>query len=210
VSGLVKLTPDELLSTTRAVRRRLDLSRPVERRLIEECLELAVQAPSSVNSQTWHFVVVTDHYLRRSLAELYQRAWSDYADGASPAEPRPGETPGQASSRYLAHHLAEVPVHLVPCIEGRPDGLSPGDLAAFYGSIVQASWSFQLAARARGLGTVFTTYHLDYEQDAAKLLDIPYDEITQVGLIPVAHTDGKPFKPARRRPLGDVVRWDQW
>jgi nitroreductase len=206
----VPLTPDELLSTTRAVRRRLDLARPVDRELIRECLELAVQAPSSVNSQTWHFVVVTDEECRRALADIYRRAWSDYAAGASPAEPREGETPGQASSRYLAQHLAEVPVQLVPCIEGRPEALSAGDLAAFYGSIVQASWSFQLAARARGLGSVFTTYHLDYEREAAEVLGIPYDDVTQVGLLPVAHTDRTAFKPAGRRPLEDVVHWDRW
>jgi nitroreductase len=206
----VALTPDELLSTTRAVRRRLDLSRPVDAGLIRECLELAIQAPSSVNSQTWHFVVVTGEARRGALAGLYQRAWSSYADGASPAEAREGETPGQMSSRYLAQHIAEVPVYLVPCIEGRPEGLSAGDLAAFYGSIIQASWSFQLAARARGLGSVFTTYHLDFEREAAEVLEIPYDDVTQVGLIPIAHTDGTAFKPAMRRPLDDVVHWDGW
>jgi nitroreductase len=203
------LTPDDLLSTTRAVRRRLDLTRPVDRELISECLRLAVQAPSSVNQQTWHFVVVTDRERRQALGDIYRRAWSDYA-GVSPAEPRDGETPGQASSRYLAQHLGEVPVHLVPCIEGRPEGLPTADLAAFYGSIIQASWSFQLAARARGLGSAFTTYHLDYEREAAGVLGIPYDDVTQVGLIPVAHTDGRAFKPAQRRPLSEVVHWDGW
>jgi nitroreductase len=206
----VALTPDELLSTTRSVRRRLDLSRPVDPGLIRECLELAVQAPTSVGQENWHFVVVTDDDRRKALAGLYQRAWSDYAEGTSPVEPRDGETPGQASSRYLAQHIAEVPVHLVPCIEDRPEGLSAGDLAAFYGSIIQASWSFQLAARARGLGSVFTTYHLDYEREAADVLGIPYAGVTQVGLLPVAHTDGTTFKPARRRPLEDVVHWNGW
>jgi nitroreductase len=205
----VALSPDELLSTTRAVRRRLDLTKPVDENLIRECLELAVQAPSSVNQQTWHFVVVTDQDLRRRLAGLYRRAWSDYA-AVSPDEPREGESPGQASSRYLAQHLADVPVHLVPCIEGRPEGLSAADLAAFYGSIMQASWSFQLAARARGLGSVFTTYHLDYEREAADVLGIPFETVTQTGLIPVAHTDGRAFKPARRRPLGEVVHRNGW
>ena len=99
---------------------------------------------------------------------------------------------------------------MIPCIEGRPEGASAGDLAAMYGSIVQASWSFQLAARSQGLGSVFTTYHLEYEREVAELLGIPYDRITQVGLIPVAHTIGSEFKPARRRPLDDVLHWDHW
>lgn len=209
MSGVLDLSSDELLSTTRAVRRRLDLDRPVDRGLIEACLELAVQAPSSVNSQTWHFVVVTDPRLRAGLADLYRAAWSAYA-GVPPDQPALNETAGQASSRHLAANLDRVPVHLIPCIEGRPEGMSTADLAAHYGSIVQAGWSFQLAARARGLGSAWTTYHLDHEREAAELLGIPYERVTQVALVPVAHTVGSSFRPARRRPLADVVHWDGW
>ena len=207
---MLDLTPDQLLSTTRAVRRRLDLERPVARELIEECLELAVQAPTSTNMQHWHFVVVTDAGLRRGLAGIYRDVWMTYADGSAPEQEDPSESPGQASSRYLAAHLHEVPVHLVPCVEGRPEGQPAAELAAMYGSIMQGAWSFQLAARARGLGSVFTTYHLDRERDAAELLGIPFDRVTQVGLIPVAHTLGADFRPARRRPMADVAHWDTW
>jgi nitroreductase len=203
------LTPDELLSTTRAVRRRLDLARPVDRALIEDCVRLALQAPTSTNRQHFHFVVVTDAGQRRGLADLYRRAWLAYSD-TPPEQPNPSDTPGQASSRHLAAHLAEVPVHLIPCVEGRPEGQPAPELAALYGSIMQAAWSFQLAARARGLGTVFTTYHLDHEREAADLLGIPFAEVTQVGLIPVAHTVGTRFRPAARRPLAEVVHWDRW
>jgi nitroreductase len=203
------LTPDHVLSTTRAVRRRLDLERPVARELIEECLRLAVQAPSSTNLQTWHFVVVTDPKLRAGLADIYRRAWAAYSD--TPLEqPAAGETPGEASSRYLAIHLHEVPVHVVPCVEGRPEGQPAPELAALYGSIMQAAWSFQLAARARGLGSVFTTYHLDFEGDAAELLGIPHERVTQAGLIPLAHTLGGDFRPARRRPMAEVEHWNKW
>ena len=204
------LTPDELLATTRSVRRRLDLERPVEAALIDECLELAVQAPTTVNRQHWHFVVVTDPARRAALAEIYRRAWSDYARGASPDDDRPGESGPAASSRHLARNLHRVPVLLVPCVEGRPEGGSNSALAELYGSIVQASWSFQLACRARGLGSVFTTYHLDYERDAAAVLSIPYEEITQVALIPVAYTVGADFRRAPRRPMGEVVHRDGW
>jgi nitroreductase len=203
------LTSDEVLATTRAVRRRLDLERPVARELIEECLRLAVQAPSSTNLQTWHFVVVTDPKLRAGLAGIYRRAWMAYSD-TPPEQPVAGETSGQASSRYLAVHLHEVPVHVVPCVEGRPEGQPAPELAALYGSIMQAAWSFQLAARGRGLGSVFTTYHLDFERDAAELLGIPHERVTQAGLIPLAHTLGGQFRPARRRPMAEIEHWNKW
>ena len=204
------LTPDELLSTTRAVKRRLDLTRPVAPELLEECLRLAIQAPTSVNSQTWHFVVVTDPDARAAVAGYYRQAWSKFADGRSPDEPRPDETPTQASSRHLAAHLHEVPALVIPCVLGRPEGEAAPRLAELYGSIVQAGWSFQLAARARGLGSAWTTYHLDYESEVAELLGIPFAEVTQVALIPVAYALGTDFKPAQRNPLETVVHWQRW
>ena len=206
---LLELTPDELLSTTRAVRRRLDLARPVEHDVLERCVRLAVQAPTSTNTQNWHFVVVTDEAKRAAIAELYLRSWIPYNGGKSPHE-EPEDPSADSTSRYLAAHLHEVPAHVIACIEGRPEGLAPADLAWFYGSIIQAGWSFQLAARARGLGSVWTTHHLDYEREAADVLGIPFDEVTQVALIPVAYTIGTDFKPAARKPLDTMVHWDRW
>ncbi len=206
---LLDLTPDELLSTTRAVRKRLDLTRPVPPEVLEECVRLAVQAPTSTNTQNWHFVVVTDEARRAALAELYLRSWIPYNGGKSPHE-EPHDPSADSTSRYLAAHLHEVPAHVIACIEGRPEGLTPADLAWFYGSIIQAGWSFQLAARARGLGSVWTTHHLDYEREAADVLGIPFDEITQVALIPVAYTIGTDFKPAKRNPLATVLHWQSW
>jgi nitroreductase len=208
--AILDLTPDELLSTTRSVKRRLDLTRPVPRELLEECVELAMQAPTSTNQQTGHFVVVTDAATRAAVAAHYRAAWSAYAGGASPDDPRPDETAIGAASRHLAAHLHEVPAHVFPCIEGRPEGAAAGDLAAHYGSIIQAGWSFQLAARARGLGSSWTTYHLDHEREVAELIGIPYGEVTQVALIPVAYTLGTDFRPAPRKPLEAVLHWDRW
>jgi nitroreductase len=202
---LLDLTPDDLLSTTRAVRKRLDLARPVDRVVIEECVRIAVQAPTSTNTQNWHFVVVTDEARRAALAELYLRSWIPY-NGGSP----PDASSSATGSSYLAAHLRAVPVHVIPCIAGRPEGLAPADLAWFYGSIIQAGWSFQLAARARGLGSVWTTHHLDYEREAADVLGIPFAEVTQVALLPVAHTIGTEFKPAKRNPLDTVLHWESW
>ena len=212
------LTPDELLSTTRAVRRRLDLTRPVEREVLEECLRLAQQAPTASNWQNWHFVVVTDPEKRAGLAELYRRGGESYLRRPSAlpnlhfADP---ERQAQAariweSAHYLLEHVREVPVHVIPCIQGRTDGLPAVSQASRWGSIVPAAWSFMLAARARGLGTAWTTFHLNYEQEAAELLGVPYAEIMQAALIPVAYTKGTDFKPARREPLGTMVQWDAW
>jgi nitroreductase len=204
------LTPEQLLTTTRAVRRRLDLDRPVDEGTITRCLEIAIQAPTSTNMQHWHFVVVTDEAVRAGIAEWYRRAWSDYASTPYDQDPAEPEGGAGASSRHLARVIDRVPVLLIPCVEGRPEGQPPGELAALYGSVLQASWSFQLAARLHGLGTVFTTYHLDYEREVAELLGIPADRITQVGLIPVAHAVGDEFRPARRRPLDEVVHRNRW
>ena len=205
-----ELTPDELLSTTRSVRRRLDLERAVPADVIDECLALAVQAPTTVNRQHWHFVVVTEQAKRTALGDIYRRAWSDYARGQSPFDDRPGESGPAASSRHLARVIDRVPVLLIPCVDGRPEGGTNSALAELYGSVVQASWSFQLALRARGLGSVFTTYHLDYEQEAADVLGIPFAEVTQVALLPVAYTLGMEFRPAPRRPMNEVVHREGW
>ncbi len=207
------MTADEVLSTTRAVRKRLDLTRPVERELLLECLALAQQAPTGGNRQGWGFVVVTDPAKRLALAELYCREYRRYR-----TEPRgtvsTAPTAQQAtlarvfdSSDYLADHLHEVPVYLIPVIR-RP--MANQLIAGTWGSILPATWSFMLAARARGLGTVWTTLHLVHEEEAAAILGIPYAEIMQAALIPVAHTIGTDFKVGARMPLDDIVHWEQW
>jgi nitroreductase len=205
---VLELTPDELLSTTRAVRKRLDLTRPVPREVIVECLELAQQAPTGGWAQGWHFVVVTDAEKRAGLAELFRRVAYPYLEqrqGREGQARRIGE-----SARYLADHVHEVPVHVIPCIEGRRDGGNHMMLASMYGSIIPAAWSFMLGARARGLGTVWTTFHLGHEREAAEILGIPYDEVVQVALIPVAYTLGTDFKPGARSPLETMAHWDSW
>jgi nitroreductase len=213
------MDPDTLLSTTRAVRRRLDLTRPVPRALLEECLELAQQAPSGGNRQTWSFVVVTDPGRRAALAELYRRGWDRYVTEGLVEAPAPRATEPDArrrqvavasSARYLADHLGEVPVHVVPCIRNRTEGREVVVQASQFGSVLPAVWSFMLAARARGLGTAWTTIHLFHEREAAEVLGIPYDEVMQVALIPVAYTIGQEFRPGHRHGLDRFVHWDHW
>ena len=208
---LLELTPDELLTTTRAVRKRLDLERPVEREVLEECLALAQQAPTGSYKQDWHFVVVTDPELRAGLAELWNRGGEKYLGGLGD----PAEIPGMMGRVlggvfHLRDHLHEVPVHVIPCIEGRTDGKGVFAQASRWGSVMPAAWSFMLAARSRGLGSVWTSFHLAHEQEAAELLGIPYDEVMQAALIPVAYTIGTDFKPAKRAQLETMVHWDRW
>lgn len=206
---LLDLTPDELLSTTRAVRKRLDLTRPVEREVLEECLGLAQQAPTASYSQNWHFVVVTDAAKRAALGELWREVAYPYLQRGG--GPRAGQMLriGDAVV-HLAEHIHEVPVHVLPCVEGRYEGKSNPLTASMFGSIIPAAWSFMLAARSRGLGTVWTTFHLMHEREAAEILGIPYDDVTQIALIPVAYTIGTDFKPGKRKPLETMVHWDGW
>jgi len=202
---------DHLLTTTRAVRRRLDVDRPVEPGVIEDCLRVAVQAPTGANAQGWHFVVVTDPATRAGLADLYRRAdggrFARRAERLRDADPQTARV--YAGAQYLAEVLERVPVHVVPCVQGRLRDASPVAAGSFYGSILPAVWSFMLALRARGLGSVWTTLHLAYEREAAELLGIP-DDVTQVALVPVAYTHGTEFRPARRRPVEEVTSWERW
>jgi nitroreductase len=214
----LNLSPDELLTTTRAVRRRLDLSRPVEREVIEECIAIAQQAPTGSNRQNWHFVVVTDSNKRAGLASLYRKGAEIYRslpaarNGETIDDPARNATEARvrASAMYLIEHIHEVPVHVIPCIEGRTEDFPAVGQAAQWCSIVPAAWSFMLAARARGLGTSLTSFHLFFEEDAAKLLGIPFKEVMQIALIPVAYTKGVKFKPGPRAPVGTILHWNDW
>jgi nitroreductase len=200
---------DELLSTTRAVRKRLDLDRPVPREVILECLRLAVQAPTGSNRQDWRFLVVTDPEVRAALAAIYNAAALPYLgvrpDGSVAGSPNRV----RRSSIHLSEILHRVPVHVIPCVMRRPDPADPAGTASIYGSIIPAAWSFMLALRSRGLGSVWTTLHLRDEAAAAELLGIP-DGVTQVALLPVAYTVGDDFQPARRPPVEGVTYWDHW
>jgi nitroreductase len=217
---LLDLSPHEVLATTRAVRKRLDLTRSVEPEVIRQCLELAVQAPTGANSQGWHFVIVTETEQRQALTAIYRKGWALYRERARAGHrvSGPDLTPERlatlskvlASAVYLDEHMHEVPVLVVPCIQGRAEGLPSAEQAGFWGSILPAIWSFMLAARARGLGTSLTTVHLYYEPEAAEVLGIPYEQVTQAALIPMAYTLGTDFKPAPRIPLESVLHWDRW
>jgi nitroreductase len=204
---------DRLLSTTRAVRWRLDLEKPVERDVLLDCIRLSQQAPTGSNSQGWRWLIVTDAQKRQALAELYRKSGADYlAQGAEQAKASGHAQTGRVldSATYLADNLERVPVHVIPCLKGRlPAGTPSGMVAGYWGSIFPAVWSFQLALRSRGLGSVITTLHLTAEAEAANLLGIP-DDVTQCALLPVAYTVGDEFKPAERTAPENITYWDAW
>ncbi len=196
---------DYVLTTTRSVRRRLDLTRPVERSVIEQCIEIAVQAPNGSNANPYHFMVVTDPAKRAALADIYRKAY-EHIIGHDPEWER---SKVGISSRYLADHLQDVPVLIIPCVRGRLENPSALRMAGRYGSILPAVWSLMLALRARGLGSAWTTAHIYYETEVADLLGIPHD-VTQVAMLPVAYTLGTDFKRAARLPAKERTYWDRW
>lgn len=216
----LELSPDDLLTTTRAVRKRLDLTRPVPREVIEECIEIALQAPTGSNQQGWHWVIVTEPEAKMKIADWYGEVFDVYAQQSAAAAARAMLPPDdtrvsraeavRSSATYLRRHMHEVPVLVIPCHWGRPGESGGSSQAGFWGSIFPAVWSFQLALRARGLGTALTTLHLPHEADVADLLGIPDDRVVQACLLPVAYTKGIDFKPAPRNPAASVIHWERW
>ncbi|MER6578602.1 nitroreductase family protein [Nonomuraea sp. NPDC001023] len=211
------LTPDELLSTTRAVRKRLDFTRPVPRDLIEQCVDLAVQAPTGRNRQRWHFLVVTEPEQRRAVADLFLRSLSR-ATGQPLSERdlwrmnyHRGSTERVFDGlRHLAANIHRVPAFVIPGVEGRTDRATVEAQAGAWGSILPAVWSFMLAARARGLGTVWTTAQAPLERELAQVLGVPYEKVMLAAFIPLAFTIGTEFRPAPRIPREEVLHWDRW
>ena len=209
----LNLSADEVLTTTRSVRKRLDFDRPVEREIVMECLEIALQAPTGGNTQGWQWVFVTDPDKKVALRDIYRPNFQRYRSGPRPeydaSDPRTDRADHVASSAdYLSDNFHRAPVLLIPCLPGRPGSESAG----YWGSLLPAVWSFMLALRERGIGSAWTTLHLrgDGEQRAAELLGIPYEHYSQAGMFPIAYTQGTDFKPASRLPAESVAHWDGW
>jgi nitroreductase len=202
---------DRLLSTTRAVRRRLDLERPVEQSVLLDCIRLAQQAPTASNTQTWRWMIVMDPEKRAALSDIYRKGGVFLEQARSAVDSSDTQTHRvYDSAEYLLEHMHEVPALVIPCVEGRlPPGAPNGMAAAIYGSIFGSMWSFQLALRSRGLGSALTTLHLFAESDAAELLGIP-ENVMQCGLLPVAYTVGTNFKPVKRPAPETITHFDQW
>ena len=215
----LELTADEVLTTTRSVRRRLDLEREVGEEVLRECLAIALQAPTGSLRQDWHFVVSNDREQCRAVGSVYKQVWTsmvtdEYLDASVSRQGAEGDQASwlnmMGSARHLAEVFPEVPAIFVPCITGRLDGADAMNQAVKWGSVIQAAWSFMLAARNRGLGTCWTTVHLQREADVAEILGIPFDTVQQVALSPVAYTSGTDFKAGRRKPSSDFVHVNGW
>lgn len=201
---------DLLLSTTRSVRKRLDLDRPVPESVILDCLRLAVQAPTASNGQGWRWLVVTDDHKKRELARIYNEGGKGYLESAVAQDMDDQTRRVYQSALYLTDVLERVPAMVIPCLQGRAESTMNVLSASQYGSIIPAAWSFMLALRSRGLGSAWTTLHLFKEEEAAELLGIPYQEVTQIALLPVAYTVGTDFKPAARGPIEHITHWNTW
>lgn len=208
---------DHLLTTTRSVRKRLDFKRPVERAVLEKAIEIAFQAPTGSNAQGWHFVIVTDAAKKKALADLYRQAFELYANAGESMRPQIPESDPRFkqmpriidSATFLAEHMHEAPALVIPCIDGRVENAGVLAQASVYGSILPAVWSLMLALRARGIGSAWTTLHLMFESDAAKIIGVPAT-ITQTALLPVAYFTGTDFKPAKRLPAQQMTHWEKW
>ena len=217
--ALLDLNPDELLSTTRAVRKRLDFLREVPRDLIRECVELAMQTPSASNVMTMQFVVVTDPAKRQAVGEIYRTCFGlykqmDFYAGKIDKGSAAGNAQQQrvaASADFLGERMGDAPALVLPCSAGmRVDGAPAMMALSSMANVLPAMWSFMLAARARGLGTSWTTVHLMMEQQVADILGIPFDTVQQVCLSPLAYTKGTDFKAAVRPEPDTVIHWDGW
>lgn len=209
------LTVDELLTSTRSVRKRLDFDKPVPREIVMECLDLALQAPTGSNAQGWQWVFVDDPEKKKALADIYRVAATPYLDAEKPTygDSRDERTPKVIdSAKYLNDNFEKAPVLMIPCLEGRPDGAPAGMSASYWGSLLPAAWSFMLALRSRGLGSAWTTLHLlgDGEKQAAEIIGIPFDQYAQGGLFPIAYTLGTDFKKAKRLPAEQLTHWNTW
>ena len=191
------------------MRNRLDLNRPVSRDVILECIRLAMQAPTASNAQDWRWLVITDADKRAAIADIYRSIGAEYLALAAKDTSDPQTQRVYASAFSLTDTLGQVPVHVIPCLENRIDNSSVLTAASAWASIIPAGWSFLLALRSRGLGSVWTTMHLAKEQEVAELLGIPAT-VTQAALFPVAYTIGTDFRPAVRPPAESITYWDTW
>lgn len=208
---------DQALTTTRTVRKRLDLARPVDPDVIETCIEIATYAPSGSNRQGWHFMVIADPALKREVGALYKRSFDLYVAAQRDALAKaPANEPGRAqlekvlsSAIYLSEHMGEAPALILVCADGRVEDAGPMAQAAFYGSVLPAAWSLMIALNARGIGSAWTTLHLRHERETAALLGIP-ETVTQAVLMPIGYLKDGPSGKAARKPARERTYWDRW
>lgn len=201
---------DRLLTTTKQVRKRLDLSREVPRELLLECIDIAQHAPMGGNLERNRWLVVDDRSLIEDIAPYYQEIGRPYLEANARGEVDDRQQKVLDSAHFLVEHFAEVPALVIAMrLDRLPAGASNAEVAGYHGSVAPGVWSFQLAGRARGLGSAWTTFHLAHERAVAALLDIP-ETVTQVALLPVGFYKGSSFTPAPRRPAREITYFNRW
>ncbi|MEM7094936.1 MAG: nitroreductase family protein [Actinomycetota bacterium] len=206
----IGLSAEDVLMTTRSVRKRLDLERPVSRDVVRECIEMAHQAPTGSNAQGWSWMLVDDPEKKKVIADHYRDIYYPYREQNSRMSDDAQSMRISDSANHLAEVLEQVPVHVIPLHAGRLEGADSFRQASAWGSILPAVWSFMMALRSKGLGSAWTTLHLPREAEVAELLGIDHSQWTQAGLFPVAYTIGTEFKEAKRRPVDDFIHWNEW
>ena len=211
----IGLTAEEVLTTTRSVRKRLDLERPVSRETIMECIEIAHQAPTGSNNQGWSWVVIDDPDKKLAIAEHYRAIYWPYRELADENRTEEENAEPQririsASADHLADNFEHVPAMVIPLHAGRLEDANSFRQAGAWGSILPAVWSFMMALRSKGMGSAWTTLHLPREREVAEICGIDYDNWTQAGLFPVAYTLGTDFKLASRKPAEQFVHFNRW
>lgn len=206
----IGLTAEEVLTTTRSVRKRLDLERPVSRETIVECIDMAHQAPTGSNAQGWSWMIVDDADKKKAIADHYREIYYPYREQNSKLPDDAQAMRISESANHLAEVLDQVPAMVIPLHAGRLEGAESFRQASAWGSILPAVWSFMMALRSKGMGSAWTTLHLPREKEVAELLGIDYGSWTQAGLFPVAYTVGTDFKLAKRQPVEQFVHFNEW
>jgi len=210
ISGFDLEHTDRLLTTTKQVRKRLDLTRPVPHEVLLECIDIANHAPMGGNLERNRWMIIDDADTKARISEYFGKVGRPYlaSNSDAPADDRTGKVIDSAT--FLVDHLHEVPALVLAMrLDRVPEGASTGAYAGYWGSVVPGVWSFQLAARSRGIGSAWTTFHLEYEAEVAELLGIP-PTVTQVCLLPVGYYTGDSFSPAPRRPAREVTFLNRW
>jgi nitroreductase len=207
---------DHYLTTTRSVRRRLDLTRPVPRELILECIAISEQAPVGSNQDSrWHWVVVDEPERKAVIADVYRESWAAYAGRTDPARLDDRGRRTLTAGAFVADHLHEVPALVIPCVRRHRTARGPGQTmvhayaTSVYGSIFPAVWSFCLALRARGVGSSLTTMHLYGADRVAELLAIP-EGFLQACLLPIGYYTGEEFRPVPRPAPEEITGFNHW
>lgn len=210
MSDLDVVAADHLLKTTKQVRQRLDLTRPVPRELLLDCIDVASHAPMGGNQERNRWLVVDDPELKAAIAGPYQAVGRPYLAAGAGGVTDARQQRVVASASFLVEHIAEVPAMVIAMrLDRLPEGAPNADVAGYHGSVAPGVWSFQMAARARGLGSAWTTFHLVHERQIGELLGIP-DTVTQIALLPVGYYTGETFSPAPRRPAAEITYFNQW